>query len=567
MIPARLRSLNTVVASALVLVTLPVSRGSSPPQNQSQKTPASGIRIAGVVEPPELTGEPAVVKEVSTSEGRIDNIAQTDWNDPEKVKSVSEELSEIITLLPDYSDAYFLRATARCSLNSGDHSGISGDIVAAIKYYPRHDNRYSLTAMIEMKSKVEYAAGHYRAAIEDLEEVLRLDLSYPGIFANAALGGPERSDPCSWSQSDVDALKKQVPNDYRVHLYEGLFKYALAIGSSDQKASYESALIDVKRAITVNPRSALSYYIAGRLYSWIAFWGLSPDEKLRNNRAAVERYSHAFQLEEKLLPAYTDRASAYYESKQYRQAIADYDKVLEADPNNSDAYYWRDKAKGELGIPTPAPTIKELTQNIHRLLSIDIPLMNIAQFRAIYPEYHSVSDDIVTQKLQRLFYPQSWGGALARMFMGEEWFEDAMLPELYVDRGDYYLSSGDYGKALVEYRRATKGFPNYAGVVERWRSLGALPGGESYYVDINTMEFPATGPTRLWLKAVGKKPTHTVDAYEVDCKRRRINHPSSVVYDSDGNVVRRSDESSGWQRIIPDTIGEQLYNGMCLVGR
>jgi hypothetical protein len=51
--------------------------------------------------------------------------------------------------------------------------------------------------------------------------------------------------------------------------------------------------------------------------------------------------------------------------------------------------------------------------------------------------------------------------------------------------------------------------------------------------------------------------------YELDCKARRINGASTVTYDSKGNVLSSSEVSSGWQRVIPDTIGEHIYNGAC----
>ena len=53
----------------------------------------------------------------------------------------------------------------------------------------------------------------------------------------------------------------------------------------------------------------------------------------------------------------------------------------------------------------------------------------------------------------------------------------------------------------------------------------------------------------------------------MDCKARRMNQTSAVAYDSNGKVANSSDVSSGWQRIVPDTIGEQLYNGACSQAR
>ncbi len=51
--------------------------------------------------------------------------------------------------------------------------------------------------------------------------------------------------------------------------------------------------------------------------------------------------------------------------------------------------------------------------------------------------------------------------------------------------------------------------------------------------------------------------------YELDCKARRMNTASTATYDPNGRVLNSSEATSGWQPIIPDTIGEQIYNGAC----
>jgi hypothetical protein len=114
--------------------------------------------------------------------------------------------------------------------------------------------------------------------------------------------------------------------------------------------------------------------------------------------------------------------------------------------------------------------------------------------------------------------------------------------------------------------RIFKGIPNFADSTDRWRALGRSTDGEDYYLDVKSVEFSANEPIRLWIKTVGKKETETL-AYEMDCKGRRMNTTSIVVYDPKGKVVNSSDVGSGWQRIVPDTIGEQLYNGACSTGR
>ena len=43
----------------------------------------------------------------------------------------------------------------------------------------------------------------------------------------------------------------------------------------------------------------------------------------------------------------------------------------------------------------------------------------------------------------------------------------------------------------------------------------------------------------------------------------RCNEASTVIHDPNGKVLASSEVSSGWQRVIPDIFGEQIYNGAC----
>jgi len=92
--------------------------------------------------------------------------------------------------------------------------------------------------------------------------------------------------------------------------------------------------------------------------------------------------------------------------------------------------------------------------------------------------------------------------------------------------------------------------------------LGRTSNGDDYYLDVKSVEFSGREPVRLWIKTVGKKETETI-AYEMDCKAKLMNNPSAVVYDSNGKVLNTSERSGGWQRIVPDTFGEQMYNAVC----
>src|SRR5205823_3452824 len=137
-----------------------------------------------------------------------------------------------------------------------------------------------------------------------------------------------------------------------------------------------------------------------------------------------------------------------------------------------------------------------------------------------------------------------------------------LLNELYEKRGDAYLRSSEFRRGVLDFKRIFKGIPNFADSTDRWRALGRTADQEDYSLDVKSAEFPSDGPVRLWVKFVGKKEAQTAE-FELDCKTRRMNRSSIVTYDANGTVLTSSEVSSGWQRIIPDTIGEQLYSGAC----
>ena len=48
-------------------------------------------------------------------------------------------------------------------------------------------------------------------------------------------------------------------------------------------------------------------------------------------------YTQAIRLDPKYLPAYANRGYVYYLLKDFESALADFDKILELDPQNADA--------------------------------------------------------------------------------------------------------------------------------------------------------------------------------------------------------------------------------------
>ncbi len=311
-------------------------------------------------------------------------------------------------------------------------------------------------------------------------------------------------------------------------------------------------------------------------------------------------YTAAIQLDSHFLPAYEERASAYLGLKQYAQAIRDYDRILELDPENVTAYADRGLAKLDSGL-TPMGAVIDLGEAIRRKndddnslamsheyrgdayvkigdygsaiadysdaikfrLANDTFLLSLTQIRGLYPEYDHVSDEVLMRKINALFWPQYEYSVFAKQLQGNGQWPISLLNDLYEKRGDAYLRAGDFRRGVRDFQRIFVGIPNFAATVERWRVLGSSTNREEYYLDVKSAELAEATRPHVWVKSISKGKASLVMSYEADCKSRRLNQVSVTAYDAAEKLVSSSDVGTGWQAVVPGTIGEQLYNGMC----
>jgi tetratricopeptide (TPR) repeat protein len=557
----------------------------------------TGTRIDGLPEPPELSGKPKKVSEPSEADRQLFEIIGH-LKDETEAKSILPKLGDFITQYPDYSDAYFLRATCEaCILNSSDFTSISNDVKAAMTH---PGQVYNQTDYYSLLGKIEYAQANYAQAIDDLEKAMKRDLDSADRMFNIEGTKPAKTSKfCIWNVTDIDGLVKRFPKDYRVRLFRGLYYLYFTTFKEDY---YPNAMQEFRTAALLNPNSPLPQFFIGEVYSKASFWTKKAwasdqgrDEAIRN---AAQAYSRAIQLDAKFLPAYEKRASDYLNLKQYSQALRDYDKILKLDPENVTAYSDRGLAKLEAAQYLAAtfdfgdairrkkdgdPYLYNLYENrgdarvslgeykdaiadFSKAIELNLGqitiLLSLNQIRGLYPEFDRVSDDMLCHKIHDLFWPNMEYAGFAKQLEENGKWSISTLNELYEKRGDTYLKAGDYRRGTLDFNRIYKGIPNFADSTDRWRELGQSAGGEDFYLDVKSVEFSVDGPVHLWIKTIGKKETQII-AYEMDCKSRRMNNTSTVTYDSKGKIVNSSEVSVGWQRIIPDTIGEKLYNGAC----
>ena len=556
------------------------------------------LRFEGISEPPELTGEPKKVTKPSDADAELFELMGHLKNEDE-TKSALPKLDDFIAKHPDYSDALFLRAYCKaCILNDHDFASIQSDVEAAMSH---SGQVYNNTDYYSLLAKLEFAKANYVKAVDYLDKAMMRDVDTANRMFNIEGVKPERTSKfCEWNLAELDALVARFPKDYRPWLFRGLYYEFFTTFKEDY---YPPAMQNFQKAAFLKPSSPLPQYFIGQLHSKASFWTkkawASDEGRDELTRNAAQAYTKAIQLDPKFLPAYEQRASDYLNLKQYQQAIRDYGTVLTLDPDNHTAYADRGLAKLETGDnwgaifdfgdairrekenDTYLPNLyenradayvrlaqyRDAISDYNKAVELKFGQMSILtslnQIRSLYPEYDQVSDDTLLHKIHDLFWPNmEYVGFAKQLTDRNDKWAISQLNELYEKRGDVYLRSGDFKRGVLDFRRIFKGIPNFADSTDRWRALGRTADHEDYFLDAKSAEFPSDGPAHLWVKTVGTKETQIVE-YELDCKTRRMNGASTVTYDSNGKVLSSPEVSSGWQRVIPDTIGEQIYNGAC----
>jgi tetratricopeptide (TPR) repeat protein len=564
------------------------------------------ILIPGIQEPEEMRVEPfpTTKPDLTAPEQMLGEALQKP--DMSKPAALLPALNRILAQYPDFADGYIMRAFALCDPGN-DRAAIAEDLKRALNSIANvRFGKTSVASLLSTLAKMEYVSGNYLGAMNGLEKAIRSDLEKAPEFTNSGAAKPEKtaSSVCIWTESDMDALVQRFPNDYRSHIFRGLY-FSFFVNFSPEDSTITNAVDSFNKAAQLNPKSALPPLFKARLLSHPFVFntrlnrlGWRDAERDKLNAELVSAYTKAIALDPNLLLALKGRANAHFNLKQFEQAISDYDHILSLDPQDRAAYHDRGLANIQLGHDYDAISdftyrikiqprklmehysyegradaymktrqwdlaIRDLTTAISLQIGGSVLLMNVGQFRAIYPEYKSVSDEAVAQKLYQTFQPdlvRFSGEFMTRRPMGS-----TVVPDLYLKRSDAYLKKGSWHLAAIDFRRAINGFPEYAPAVDRWRQIGQSARGRSY-IDMKTFDDGRTDSVKLWIKqARGQNDDdgpYELSRFELNCGARQIRTLSIANYDATGGLVG-SREGGRWASIVPDTVGETLYNGAC----
>lgn len=536
-----------------------------------------------------------------------------DGKDIAKNKEAVSALGKIIGKYPEYSDTYFMRAIISILVADKDYQKILSDIDNAIKFHSsiKYKSAYDSTAgMYSLRAKVDILSGNYQQAVWDLETAIKADPSKIRDVFNAGGVKPEDdSNPTALQKKDLDLLIAKYPDDYRTYMFRGLF-YGF-FTTFDEKY-FALANKDLKEALKINPQSALINYLLGKTGQKIAFWtkaawsdvsgitGAKGGFREQANKVALNYFKNAIKLDPKFTDAYAQVAESFYSLKQYSEAIPYYDKVIERQPENAGAY--NDRALAKKYINKYYDAISDFSEAIkHKRLKPNISLgldntyenravayvkvnnydsaiedyssaiglkfasqvflMSVPQIRAIYPEFNNISDQDLLEGLRQKYFSNMSAADFSGQYQkNNKPFEDFVLAGLYSSRGDTYLSAGNFKKAATEYARALHDWSKY--VPDRWKVISKTSDSE-HAVDVQTLDFAQGNIVSLWVKALNPNTQNYSQLnYQIDCSGRKIKSASATLYNSRGNVIYTS-PAQDWQNIVPESIGEVLYKGMC----
>ena len=140
-----------------------------------------------------------------------------------------------------------------------------------------------------------------------------------------------------------------------------------------------------------------------------------------------------------------------------------------------------------------------------------------------------------------------------------------LIPDLFIKRSDAYLRKGDWRSALIDFHRATNGFPEYAAGIDSWRQFDETYNTRSY-VDMKNLDDARDESVKLSIKqahGVNDAPgPYEISRFELNCSAEKIRTLSWVEYGALGSLVK-SGEGGRWGSIWPATLGQILEDGAC----
>lgn len=199
--------------------------------------------------------------------------------------------------------------------------------------------------------------GYYDAALKKLNEMIRADPKNAAAYTQRAMVVYEKNGARLATEGSIlGTAKPDVEKAIEIDPKNALAYWILAeIDDEDDyegepAAEHKKAIDLANQAISQHPNDAENYYIRGRMQS---------------SAEAVADFTKAIAIDSKFGRAYQKRGEHHSLKFHYYEALADFNKVIELSPKSINAYAQRGKVYYRLG------EIDKATTDLRRAIELD----------------------------------------------------------------------------------------------------------------------------------------------------------------------------------------------------
>jgi tetratricopeptide (TPR) repeat protein len=254
-----------------------------------------------------------------------------------------QDFGRALQLNPYSIKSYYKRAEAYA--DSGDMAGALADYAQAIIRIPKDANAYY------QRGRCLFKMGDMQAAIEDFSTAIGHNPRHADAYCSRGCCYAEFGDMKRASQDFTQALLHNP--SHQAAYYQRMYSLGISKDTAAQLQSLTQVLPPVEpppSAPTIAPLAVSAELI-------------EPSSPSVPNVDGVEAHPPTLKLEPESLMGFFERASNRAINGDVDGAIADYTKIIEQDPHNTQAYYQRGQNYSALGQNDEA--LEDLNQAIH----------------------------------------------------------------------------------------------------------------------------------------------------------------------------------------------------------
>lgn len=224
--------------------------------------------------------------------------------------------------LPRNRQIMFNKALAQSDLK--DYEAADSTFASLLRYYPGFDNGYL------GRAKLRLAEADTTSAMEDIDHALEINKNALNGYIMRADIAIHRSRDYENALADMDEAVKLQPRYAGLYINRAFLRYNLS--------DYFGAMADYDYAIQLEPYNQVALFNRGLLLA-----------EVNANDRALEDFSKVVELDNDDYRALYNRAMIYKNKRDFDAGISDINRVIEAFPDFPGAYYLRSELYREKG--------------------------------------------------------------------------------------------------------------------------------------------------------------------------------------------------------------------------